>query len=100
MQIVLPREADAAVDLQTVARNEALAFTRSRICHRSGDGPTVVVLRDRQRGVVTQRRRLLDLEVHVGEAVLQGLERSDRLVELLALLGVLEGLLEDRSARG
>ena len=55
-----------------------------------------VVLGDRERREVTVRPGPLERDDHVGELVLDGLERADRHAELLALLGVLEGDVEDR----
>ncbi len=51
-----------------------------------------------ERGEVSRGPGALDRDEHVGELVLDRLERADRDTELLALLGVLERHLEDRLA--
>ena len=55
-----------------------------------------VVLGDRERGEVAGRPGPLERDQHVGELVLDRLERADRHAELLALLRVLERDVEDR----
>ena len=97
---MLPREADAAVELEAVADDEALAVAGRGLGHRRGHGAAVVVLGDRERGEVGERGGPLDGEVAVGQPVLERLERADRPAELLAVLGVLERGLEDGPARG
>ena len=53
-----------------------------------------------ERGEVGERRGALHGEEAVGQAVLEGLERADRPTELVAVLGVGHGGLEDRPAGG
>ena len=100
VEVVLPREADAAVELEAVPHEQALALAGRGLGHRRRDRPARVVLGDGQRGEVGEGRGPLDREVAVGQAVLERLERTDRPAELLPVLGVLEGRLEDRAARG
>ena len=59
----------------------------------------VVVLGDRRGGEVRTTPGALDGDEHVGELVLDRLERTDRHAELLALLRVLERRVEDRLTR-
>ena len=60
-----------------------------------GPGAVFVGGVDRHRGVVHRGGRAFERERHVGELVLDRLERADRHVELLAFLRVLERHLED-----
>ena len=100
VEVVLPREADAAVQLEAVAGEQPLAVAGRRLGQRRGHRPARVVLGDGEGGEVGERGGPLDREVAVGQAVLERLERADRPAELLAVLGVLERGLEDGAARG
>ena len=81
---MLPRVADAAEDLDALLGDEALAVAGRGLGHRRGERPTVVVLRDGRRGEVAGRPGPLEGDEHVGELVLDRLERPDRHAELLA----------------
>ena len=75
---MLPGEADAAVELEAVADEQALAFAGLGLRERGGVGAARVVLCERERGEVAERSGALDREEHVREPVLQRLEGADR----------------------
>ena len=99
MKVVLPREPDAAVQLQPVLHHQALAVAGRRLRHGHGDGPALVLFGDGQGGEGGQRGGPLEQHVHLDQTVLEGLEGPDGPAVLLAVLGVLEGGLEDGAAR-
>src|SRR5262245_61001634 len=88
VQVVLPRVPDSAVDLHAVLRTVRRSPSRCGL----GDVGSAVLLRivgvDAHRRVVHGAPGTLEVERAVGELVLDGLEASDRHVELHALLGV------------
>src|SRR5687767_5781539 len=88
--IVLPGEADPAVDLDVLRRGVEVGLGAVRLGQGGDDRELVVVLRRRPAGVVRRRLRRLDLEEHVGALVLDGLEGADRPAELDSGLGVLD----------
>ena len=92
---MLPGEADAAMQLQTVVDDEVLALTCGGLCHRHGLRAARVVLGDRECGVPADRGRAFHGEVHIGHAMFQCLEGTDLPLVLNADLGVLDGPLED-----
>ena len=96
---MLPREADAAEHLDRAAAELRERVARERLGHHRG------AVRLRRVGVVGGPARVvagrpaeLERAQHVGAEVLDGLERADRLVELHALLGVLDGERRARAA--
>ena len=96
LHVVLPRVADAAVDLDALLGEQALAVAGGGLGHRRRARAAGIVLGDRERREVAERPGALERDHHVGELVLDRLERPDRHAELLALLGVLERGVEDR----
>jgi hypothetical protein len=89
VRVVLPREPDAAVQLNVVLRVEYLSSDGVR--RRDGacePGAVEVVC---PRGVPGSRRGLLGVDEHVRGVVLDGLEGADGAAELLADLRVLHG---------
>jgi hypothetical protein len=98
VQVVLPGEADAAVELKALFDDEALALAGLDLGERRRLGAARIVLDERERRVVAECSCALDCQVHVREPVLQRLERADRAVVLLAQLRVLERQLEDAPA--
>src|SRR5690606_27526987 len=84
LQVVLPGEAHGAEQLQTTAEDRRLAFSRSGFGHGGGEATARVVLRDRQCREIREGAGTFDGDVHVGGAMLDGLERPDRHTELLA----------------
>src|SRR5262245_5757527 len=81
VKVVLPREADAAVQLERGGVRERLGVARHRLRGAGGDSRVVEVVRERVRGVPRRGARLFDGGVRVGELVLHGLERTDRAPE-------------------
>src|SRR5207249_6471545 len=84
--------ADPAVDLDRLVGDPVRGLAREQLGHRG-------LLDEREpgilehRSVVDEQPRRLDLGRHVGEHELHRLEVRDRLIELLALLGVSEAVL-------
>ncbi len=93
---MFPRVADAAVDLDALLGEQPLAVTGRGLGDRCCGRAPRIVLGDREGREVAGRARPLQRDHHVGELVLDRLERSDRHAELLALLHVLERDVEDR----
>ena len=91
---VLPREADAAVDLDVLGGGVEVGLRAVGLGQPGHRGQLVVHLRGAPHAVVGGRLGRLDLEQHVGALVLDGLERADGPAELHAHLGVLDGHLE------
>jgi hypothetical protein len=92
--VVLPGEADAAVDLDRLRRALEERVARvGRGGERRGDQVVGSVVRDPAR-LVDRRARRLDEHEQIGAHVLDGLERADRPAELVADLGVLDGEIE------
>src|SRR5215470_8970876 len=87
--VVLPGEADAAVDLD-VLRGHVEVRLRGVLLHQRGQHRDLRRVRGhRGRRVAHRRAQRLDLEQQVGTAVLDGLEAADGPVELAPDLGVL-----------
>ena len=91
---MLPREADATVDLDVLGRRVEVGLRAVRLGQRGHRRKLVVQLRGTPAGVVGGRLGRLHLEQHVGALVLDGLERPDGSTELHAVLGVLHGGVE------
>ncbi|ARX84252.1 hypothetical protein SMD44_03690 [Streptomyces alboflavus] len=100
MGVVLPGEADAAVQLDGLGSGGAQGFETLREGEPTGPlaalavpvapvAPTAGIRRPRR--VVRRRPGRLHPYVHIGEPVLHGLEGADRAPELLALLDVGDG---------
>src|SRR6476469_8268565 len=70
VRIVLPGEADAAVDLDVLGRGVEVRVRAVGLGERGHHRQLVVVLGRRPRRVVRRRLRRLDLEEHVGALVL------------------------------
>ncbi len=89
VQIVLPGEADAAVDLEA-RTHDPLGCVVAPDLGRRRPGRRIVVglVRQAPRAEPDHRPHALDVDEHVGAAVLHGLEAPDGLAELDALLGV------------
>ena len=100
MQVVLPGEADAAVDLEAGGHHPAggVASTRSwpSTRRRTASGSPAA---SAPGGVVDGGAHALDVDEHVGAAVLDGLEAADRPAELHPVLGVLDGQVEHPGRR-
>src|SRR5262245_19730263 len=62
VHVVLPREADAAVDLDALAGGVTVRVGAVRLRHRSRERRLGHVVRDRPRGIVRRRLRALDLD--------------------------------------
>ena len=95
VRVVLPGEADAAVDLDVLGRAVEVRLGTERLGEARGDRQFVVTFLGRPGGVVRGRLRRLDVQEHVGALVLDRLERSDRPTELHAVLRVLDRVVED-----
>src|SRR5437763_873367 len=92
--VVLPGEADAAVDLDVLGGGVEVRVGAVRLGEARDDRQLLVVLGCCPGRVVRRRLRRLDLEQHGGALVLDGLERADGATELHAHLRVLDRHLE------
>jgi len=92
VHVALPGEADAPVQLHSIARDlhEAVAQVRLGVGRHQRCLPGQ--LRKRVGSVPDQRARRLELRGHLGAHVFHRLERADQPPELLALLGVVDRL--------
>src|ERR1044072_248654 len=90
VQVVLPGEADAAVDLQCRTRDSATGIARVRLRARDRQWRGLRLVVERPCRPVDGRSRALDLEHHLRAGVRDGLVGPDPAVELLALLRVLD----------
>src|SRR4051794_1075042 len=88
MQVVLPRVADAAVDLHAVLGAAHGGPASGCLCDVRGAMPLRIRGVDAHRGVVDGTTGPLEIERTVGQLVLYGLEAPDRHVELHPLLRV------------
>ena len=95
VQVVLPGEADAPVDLDPVARHLPVGVGDERLGHRGGQRRVGGVLIGGPRGVVGDRLRVLDGHQHVRAPVLDRLVGADRPPEGDAHLRVLGAEVED-----
>ena len=95
VQVVLPREADPAVELNPGARHLPVGVRDVRLGHRRREPGLGSVLVHRPRRVVRERLRVLDVHEHVRGLVLDALVGADRLAEGDADLRVLRRHLED-----
>src|SRR5207253_6107300 len=80
--VVLPGEADAAVDLDVLGGGVEVGVRAVGLGQGGDDGQLVAVLGRSPTGVVGGRLGRLDLEQHVGALVLDGLEGPDGPAEL------------------
>ena len=96
VRVVLPREPDAAVDLDVLGGGVEVRVRAVRLRERRGERQLVGILGGGPAGVVRGRARHLDLHEHVRALVLDRLERTDRTSELVALLRVLRRHVEAR----
>ena len=94
VRVVLPREADATVDLNVLRGAVEERLGAEGFGERRGDGQLVIELLSGPGGVVRGGLGRLDVEQHVGALVLDGLERSDRSAELHTMLGVVNRVVE------
>ena len=95
VDIVLPRETDATVQLERLAAEvgEGVVDIGPGGGHRLvGVGQTVT---EGQGGIVGRGPHALELDQQVGQPVLDGLEAADGPPELHALLGVVHGRVEE-----
>jgi len=90
VHVVLPGKADAAVDLDCFRRHVLRHVGCVRLCHRHRGRRFRAFGIDGPARVVGQRARVLDRDHHIDALMLDGLERSDRLAELHARLGVFD----------
>src|SRR5437870_4731503 len=94
VQRVLPGESDAAVGLDCVLADRDCDVARVRLGGGRRNPGFVVLLCHAPRSPVRERAGELGVGVAVGELVRDRLVDPDRLAELLARLGVLDGQLE------
>src|SRR2546426_8756215 len=83
VEVVLPGEADAAVDLDGVAADLARGIAHVGLADGRGHGGVLGASVERPRRVVHGRMRVLRRHQHLGAAVTDGLEGADRLAELV-----------------
>src|SRR4051794_40939873 len=95
LQVVFPGVGDATVDLDRVLDDTALAVTGGDLRHGGGEAPAYVVLGDGECAEVDRCSCALDREVVVRQLVLDRLETADGYAELLALLRVFDGAVEN-----
>src|SRR5688572_3011294 len=95
MHVVLPGEADSAVNLDAIAGRMAVRVGAVCLGHGRRERRVRHVVRHRPTGVVRDRLRALHLDQHVGALVLDRLKAPDRPAELLADLRVLDRHVED-----
>src|SRR5438270_10557242 len=88
VEVVLPGEADAAVQLQARRHDPAGGVGTPRLRRRGCDVCLAVVGTQTPCGPVRRRTHALDVDEHVRAAVLDGLEAADGLAKLYAFLGV------------
>ena len=93
VQVVLPREPDAAVHLER-RRHHPLRRVGAPDLGRGRRDGRVGIVADAPRRPVGGRAHALDVDEHVGAAVLHRLEAPDRPPELDPVLGVLDGQVE------
>src|SRR3989440_7154264 len=79
VQVVLPREADAAMHLDGVAADPASGVVDVRLGHRGGQRTILGAAGERPRRVVGRRVRVLDVQQHFRAPVTDRLEGADRL---------------------
>ena len=100
MDVVLPRDADATVDLHAVVDEVEAPVGDIRLGH-AHEARRVFVTQpvDRLRRGVADRLRELEPHEHVGDPVLERLERGDGPAERVPVLCVLDGELEHAIGR-
>src|SRR5437899_3970100 len=86
VEVMLPGEADAAVDLDRARGHEAVRVAGDRFRLRGRERGVGSGLGVGARGVVRRGFRFLDLDRHVGALVLDRLEAADRASELASHL--------------
>src|ERR1700691_2564777 len=77
VRVVLPREADAAVDLDVLRRAVEVGLGAEGLGEARGDRQLLVALLGGPGSVVRSGLGRLDVEEHIRALVLDGLERSD-----------------------
>src|SRR5437588_9592412 len=90
VSVVLPGEANAAVDLDVLGSGMEVRVGAVRLGEARDHWELLVVLGCRPRRVVRRRLGRLDLEQHVGALVLDGLERANGTAELHSHLRVVD----------
>src|SRR3954453_10845193 len=90
VQVVLPRESDAAEDLQRRRRHAPAGVRRVRLGHRRGERRLVGRVVERPGAEQHRGARALGLEQHLRARVRDGLEDADRTAELLAIARMLD----------
>src|SRR5580698_11103217 len=76
MRVVVPGETDAAMNLDTFDRGMQVRFRRGSFRQAGQRGPFGIVDRGGLRRVIGSRFGQLDVEQHIGELVLDSLERA------------------------
>src|SRR5680860_976453 len=82
MGVVLPREPDAAVNLNILGRRGEVGLGTIRLGQRGHHSQLVVVLGGSPSGVVRRRLGGFNRDEHIGTLVFDGLEGADRSTEL------------------
>ena len=90
VEVVLPGEADAAVDLDRGVGDAPAGVGGVGLGHRGGQRQRLRLGVGRPGGAVDGRARVLGLEQHLRAAVGDRLVGADRAAELLAVFGVLD----------
>src|ERR1700730_10885185 len=94
MEIVLPRETHAAVNLNSAIADGPASIARVHFGDRDRNGSVVSIFFERPCGVISCRAGTFSFEIHVRALMLYGLEHSNRLAELLSHFCVVHGNLE------
>jgi ATPase subunit of ABC transporter with duplicated ATPase domains len=98
LQVVFPRVADAAVNLDRVLQDPVRCFRGRCLGAAAGACALGIVGIDGHGRVLRRRGGALARERHVGKLVLDGLERPDRPVELHPFLGIRQRHIEHSPA--
>src|SRR5438128_8971633 len=83
--IVLPREADATVELEALTADRGIRLGNEGTCDVYRLGGVIEAVADGQRGVTGRGSHRLELDVEVGEAMFDRLEAADGTPELDAV---------------
>src|SRR5271155_1510222 len=94
MEIVLPRESHATVNLNSAIADGAASIARVHFCDRYCDGSVGSIFFERPGCVIGRGTRTFSFEVHVRALMLYGLEHPNRLAELFSHFCVVDGNIE------
>ena len=99
LHVTLPRETDPAMELHRATRPKARSIRCRSLGHMSGAQCPLGLVVDSTGRVVEVGAREVDAYHHIDQRMLDGLEKTDRTIELLPHPGVLGGSLEQPLSR-